>query len=237
MADTPDLHDELEQVEKTMESLRRLLSGDPLEAALAPLQARRQALLRQQSGGVSVEAERVSVQGDVIGGDKITAGSDSVGRDQIEVGGGSAVATGQGHAIAGSQNVVAGPGSSVTIIQGGGPPTDAPALDRESAVGRYLGHVIEANRCLPLQGIRSASGLVSIDLEEIYITLTATDRRAVSDEEALVDEMSRLAPSESGRTLRWEGHPRETVQQVKVKVQEALAAAARLCRLPGKEPA
>jgi formylglycine-generating enzyme required for sulfatase activity len=105
----------------------------------------------------------------------------------------------------------------------------APVLDDETALARYLCHMIEANRRLKLQGIRSAGQLVSIDLEEIYVTLTATERRTVAAEEAWIDEMADLAPGEAGRAVRLEaGRPRETVTQVKVKVQEALAAHPRL---------
>ena len=109
-------------------------------------------------------------------------------------------------------------------------PPGPPALDESTALGRYLRHVIESNRCLQLQGIRSAGNkLVSIELEEVYVTLTATERRVVADEEAWVGEMAKLAPGETARLARGlEGRPRETVQQVKVKVEQALAAHPRL---------
>jgi len=110
-------------------------------------------------------------------------------------------------------------------------PPDAcpPALDEETALACYLRHVVEANRRLRLQGIRSASGLVSIDLEQIYVTLTATERRTVAAEEAWVEEMAHLAPGEAERMSRLGAdRSRETVAQVKVKVQEALAAHPRL---------
>jgi formylglycine-generating enzyme required for sulfatase activity len=104
-----------------------------------------------------------------------------------------------------------------------------PALDEETALARYLRHVVEANRRLQLQGIRSAGRLVSIDLEEVYVTLTATEWRTVAAEEAWVDEMAHLAPGEAERMARLGAdRPRETVAQVKVKVQEALAAHPRL---------
>ncbi len=98
--------------------------------------------------------------------------------------------------------------------------SDAPAaaMDDDAAQTHYLGHVVEANRRLRLQGIRSASGLVSIDLEEIYITLTATQRRTAPAEQTWVEGMARLGMERS----------RETVVQVKVKVQEALAEHPRL---------
>ncbi len=67
--------------------------------------------------------------------------------------------------------------------------------DPADALACYLTRVIEENDRLQLQGIRSASGLVSIALEEVYITLTAT----VRDEEAWVEELAGLAPGEARR--------------------------------------
>jgi len=111
-------------------------------------------------------------------------------------------------------------------------PPEAATLDEDTALDHYLRHVAEANRRLRLQGIRSAGRLVSIDLEEVYVTLTATERRTVATEEAWVEEMAGLAPGEVKRMA----YPamerqRETVTQVKVKVQEALAAHPRLAVL------
>ena len=105
------------------------------------------------------------------------------------------------------------------------PDASPPVLDGEVALDHYLRHVVEANRRLRLQDIRSAGQLVSIGLEEVYVTLTATERRTVAAEESLVEEMAHLAPGEAQRLARLgAGCPRETVAQVKVKVQEALAA-------------
>ncbi len=98
--------------------------------------------------------------------------------------------------------------------------------NQEDALPCYLARVIDENARLQLQGIRSASGLVSIALEEVYITLTATVRQTVTDEEAWIEEMAGLAPGEAKR--RGFAHPRESVQQVKVQVQEALALHPRL---------
>jgi formylglycine-generating enzyme required for sulfatase activity len=99
------------------------------------------------------------------------------------------------------------------------------AEPEEAILRRYLRHVVETNRRLQLQGIRSAGQLVSIDLEQVYITLTATERRTVAAEESWLAEMTHLAPGEAGRPERW---PKETVAQVTVKVQEALATHPRL---------
>ena len=102
------------------------------------------------------------------------------------------------------------------------------ACDPADALACYLTHVVEANRRLQLQGIRSASGLVSIALEEIYVTLTATVRRTMRDEEAMVEEMARLAPGE--RPDRF-SKPVRSAETVKVAVQEALSLYPRLAVL------
>jgi formylglycine-generating enzyme required for sulfatase activity len=114
------------------------------------------------------------------------------------------------------------------------PPPAEPCqpLDPADALACYLAHVVEENARLPLQGIRSASGLVSIPLEEIYVTLTATVRRTVRDEETWIEELAHRAPGEAKRLPPAyggsEGERRESVQQVKVQVQEALAMHPRL---------
>jgi formylglycine-generating enzyme required for sulfatase activity/energy-coupling factor transporter ATP-binding protein EcfA2 len=102
----------------------------------------------------------------------------------------------------------------------------SPTLDADTALARYLNHVIESNRRLQLQGIRSSTGLVSIELEEIYITLTTTERRTIKDEEQWLHEMRHLAPGEALRMEKIQS--RESMQQVKVKVQEALRDHSRL---------
>lgn len=65
--------------------------------------------------------------------------------------------------------------------------------DPADALACYLTRVIEENDRLQLQGICSASSLVSIAREEVYITLTAT----VRDEETWVEELAGLAPGEA----------------------------------------
>ncbi len=104
----------------------------------------------------------------------------------------------------------------------------AAVLDDETALTHYLRHVVEANRHLQLQGIRSAGQLVSIDLEEIYVTLTATERRTVAEEQAWIEAMGGLTLDEAEDAAQLAGNTRETVTQVKVKVQEVLAAHPRL---------
>jgi formylglycine-generating enzyme required for sulfatase activity/energy-coupling factor transporter ATP-binding protein EcfA2 len=143
---------------------------------------------------------------------------------QVEVARSSSGATYHVH-IDSASGLASGDGAQVEMEPRGG----QPALDEDTALARYLHHVVESNRRLRLQGIRSAGQLVSIDLEEVYVTLTATQRRTAAAEEAWVNHMAGLAPGEADRLARLGmDHARETVAQVRVKVQEALAAHPRL---------
>ena len=132
--------------------------------------------------------------------------------------------------ITGRANII-GDGSTAMYVEQmtvyhGERPQEAVCPDPADALACYLSRVIEENSRLQLQGIRSASGLVSIDLEEVYVTLTATVRRTVTDEEAWIEEMAQRAPGEkpdrSSRPVRF------AVETVKVQVQEALAMHPRL---------
>jgi formylglycine-generating enzyme required for sulfatase activity len=107
-----------------------------------------------------------------------------------------------------------------------------PALDEAAALECYLRHVVESNCRLKLQGIRSAGGLISIELEDIYVTLTATERRSIFPPDDWVDQVAALPSSEAGpmahRETRGIDRQREMGAQTKVEVQEALVAHRRL---------
>jgi formylglycine-generating enzyme required for sulfatase activity len=103
---------------------------------------------------------------------------------------------------------------------------EQPACDPADALACYLTHVINENARLKLQGIRSASGLVSITLEEVYITLSASVRATAREEEAWLKEIAKRAPGETQRS-GWE-QIRGVGQQRKVKVQKALQMHPRL---------
>jgi formylglycine-generating enzyme required for sulfatase activity/energy-coupling factor transporter ATP-binding protein EcfA2 len=139
------------------------------------------------------------------------------GSGAVATGGG--VAAGEGGAAIGGN--VAGPvivaGNGATIVIGD-QPIAMTAVQRQSALGRYLSHVISRNRYLQLQGIRSGGRLVNIELEHIYITLKATRTRTLEAEEAWLAEERLLAPGESHKRPR---EPR--TETVTVKVDEALA--------------
>jgi len=74
--------------------------------------------------------------------------------------------------------IVTGEGARISI---GEQPIRMTAVQRESALGRYLSHVIGRNRSLQLQGIRSGGRLVNIEIEYTYIMLKATRTRTLSD--------------------------------------------------------
>ena len=150
---------------------------------------------------------------------RIDIGGDVGGRDKIESHNESITASSGGVALSGS--TVYG-GIQIGVLA-------ERTLDDAAALQHYLTHVVEANRRLQLQGIRSSSGLVNIELEEVYITLTAIEGRTAKDEQQWIDDMGHLAPGEAQRLGRvMSDRPRETVQQVKVKVQEALRDHTRL---------
>ncbi len=146
----------------------------------------------------------------------------NTGSGAIAASGGAAAGAG-GAAVGGdvAGNVVIAQGG-VTIYQGE-QPVKLTAVERESALGRYLHHVISRTRYLQLQGIRSGGKLVNIELESIYITLRATRQRTLENEDAWLAEEGRLAP---GELQRLKESPR--TETVVVKIEEALAAYPRL---------
>jgi hypothetical protein len=101
-------------------------------------------------------------------------GGVSAGDDSVAVGGSVS-----GHVI------VAREGARIVI---GEQPIAMTAVDRESALGRYLSHVISRTRYLQLQGIRSGGKLVNIELEHIYINLRATGTATSRGEEFAAEE-------------------------------------------------
>jgi formylglycine-generating enzyme required for sulfatase activity len=189
------------------------------EAALATLRQKEAGLLAElkgagaiaQGGGEAVAATGEGsiaigrVEGDITG--SIIAGGE-VNQSQLD----------QRHQQVGTQTNI----KAETVVINP-PPPDPPRLDPTIALDRYLGHVIEANRRLQLQGIRSAGELVSIELEQVYVTLRATRQREVRDEEAFLDDEARLAPGE-----RYRRAGQLTTETVTVSVPNALAGSRRL---------
>jgi len=196
---------------------RGRLSEDEYRAELAELGVDPATVFDQPGQRV---AQQVNVAGDYHAGPAPLARAEGPG---IATAGDDNIAVGRD---VGGHVIVAGDGATVVV---GAQPPAAKTLNAAAALDRYLGHVVEANRGLQLQGIRSAGRLVSIELEDVYVTLTATEQRTVAAEEEWLGEMTHRAPGEAERLARRGGeHPRETVTQVKVNVQEALLAHPRL---------
>ena len=138
-----------------------------------------------------------------------TAGGVAAGEDGVAVG-----------RDVGGHVVVAGAGATIVI---GEQPIAMTAVQRGSALGRYLSYVISHNRYLQLQGIRSGGRLVNIELEQIYVTLKATRIRTVDAEEAWLAEERGFGRAEWQKPQ----HVPRT-ETVTVKVEEALAEHRRL---------
>ncbi len=154
------------------------------------------------------------------------------GGDNLIVTGSGAAATKRGIAAGQGGAAVGGNVSGHVIIAKDGAtvyagevPIAMSAVERASAMGRYLTHVISLNRYLQLQGIRSGGKLVHIELDRIYVRLRATRRQAAEEKERWLAEELMLAPGERHR-LHQQGAP--VTETVTVKVEEALAANPRL---------
>ncbi len=177
--------------------------------------------IAQGKGAQAAGAGGVVVGGNV-GGSIITGGQSRT----INTGGGAyvegSVNTGGGDFVGGNI-VIAKEGAKVYI---GEAPVEMPAVDRESALGCYLQHLISRNRYLQLQGIRSGGKLVNIELDQIYVTLRATRQRVITAEESWLAREATLAPGEGQRLSR-----ETTTEMVTVSVNEALADSRRLAVL------
>ncbi|MBU1660681.1 MAG: hypothetical protein KKD28_04335, partial [Chloroflexi bacterium] len=90
-------------------------------------------------------------------------------------------------------------------------PIEITAVNRESILGKYLAYLIARNRYLQLQGIRSGGKLVNIELEEIYITLRATQQRSPAADQDWLAAEAAFAPGERVRLPMERGPVVETV--------------------------
>ncbi len=177
--------------------LSDVLSAEQLEVTLAPLRQTEANLVAELNGTGAI------AQGEEAGAAVAEGESIAVGRD-----------------VSGSV-VIAKEGAKVFI---GEQPVEITAVDRESALGQYLQHIISRNRYLELQAIRSRGRLVHIELDQIYITLRATRQRVIDAETAWLEKEASLAP---GEAHRWQERG-PTTETVTVSVHEALQENTRL---------
>ena len=109
--------------------------------------------------------------------------------------------------------MVAGNGATIVI---GEQPIPMTAVQRESALGRYLSHVISRNRYLQLQGIRSGGGWSTLNSNISTLPSKATRTRTLEAEEAWPAEERQHAPGE------WQKLHREPhTETMAVTVEEA----------------
>ncbi|MEN8166999.1 MAG: SUMF1/EgtB/PvdO family nonheme iron enzyme [Pseudomonadota bacterium] len=99
------------------------------------------------------------------------------------------------------------------------------AVDRKSALGRYLQYITSRNCYLQLQGIRSGGKLVNIELDRIYIRLRTTQQRLAEEEEHWLATEADQAPGEMHRLRGEQRAPSETVI---ISVEDALKEHTRL---------
>lgn len=158
---------------------------------------------------------------------------------QAAVYGDGAAAQGPGAVAAGEKGIAVGGNASniSTVDQSttvnapgatfyiGEAPVRMTAVDRNTALGQYLQHLISRNRYLQLQGIRAGGKLVNVELDRIYIRLRTTQQRWVSVEERWLREERNLAPGERSRLV---GLPEVVTETVTVTVETALAQNLRL---------
>jgi len=192
-----NLEEELTGIETAIaeqEKLRGKIPDDVLETTLVALRAQRDGLKNQIA---------------------VLTGSGAVAQDNSVAATTGGVAV--GHDV-GGHVVIAEQGATVVI---GEAPVTMTAVDRESALGRYLHHVISRNRYLLLQGIRSGGRLVHIELDRIYVSLRATRQRVIQAEEVWLAKEASLAP---GEIRRLHERPTMTTETVTVSVNEALDA-------------
>ncbi|MDS4058546.1 MAG: SUMF1/EgtB/PvdO family nonheme iron enzyme [Candidatus Contendobacter sp.] len=168
---------------------------------------------------LKASAEPANFRAEVHGAGAIAQGSGAVaaGEKGIAVGGNA----GNVSAVDQSTTVNA-PGATFYI---GEAPARMTAVDRHTALGRYLQHLIGRNRYLQLQGIRAGGKLVQIELDRIYIRLRTTQQRLVGAEERWLHEERALAPGERGRLA---SPPAVATETVTVTVEAALAQHLRL---------
>jgi formylglycine-generating enzyme required for sulfatase activity len=154
MPDQPDSQTELRKIDTALaaqEALRGILPDEQLEATLAPLRERRNVLLTQINEMNITSTGNIDVGGDMVGRDKVTTQT-STG-DIVQSGG-----------VKNVYQSLPGP----------------KALPLPEALRRYLDNLIATHQHLRLQGIRAGGQPLSVDLEKVYVSLTAVEKRSLA---------------------------------------------------------
>lgn len=153
MPDQPDSQTELQKIDTAFtaqEALRGILPDEQLEATLASLRARREVLLAQ----INID----NSQDNVVNINAQTLNTQAmIGRDKID-------------------------GENVTVVHGNfyQAPPGPKTLPLPEALRRYLDNLIDTHQHLRLQGIRAGGQPLSVDLEKVYVSLTAVEKSSLA---------------------------------------------------------
>src|SRR5690349_20559994 len=167
MADQPDPQTELQKIETALtaqEALRGILPDEQIEATLVSLRERRNILMAQINTTNISSTGNINVSGDVVSRDKVTTQT--------------------------SAGDIVQPGGVKNVYQT--PPGPKP-LPLPEALRRYLDNLIDSHQHLRLQGIRAGGQPLSVDLEKVYVSLTAVEKGGTpsTGEKAAEDEPSK----------------------------------------------
>jgi len=152
MPDQPDPQNELLKIDAALaaqEALRGILPDEQLQATLTSLRAKRQVLLAQININNSQD-NVVNINAQTLNANTV------IGRDKVD-------------------------GENVTVVHGNfyQAPTGPKTLPLPEALRRYLDNLIDTHQHLRLQGIRAGGQPLSVDLEKVYVSLTAVEKRGL----------------------------------------------------------
>ncbi len=181
------------QIEKLRQKIARYKAeqselGLDLSAQIAELERRVREL-----GGTTTNISNTQVGGITLGEQATLAAADVAGRDKNTAQAGGIVNTGAG-AVATGGSVAAGQGGTAIAgnVQGGvniigtqivqqqTSAAETQVLALPEALQRYLDNLINTHRLLRLQGIRAGNQPLSVELEKVYISLTAVEKHAAA---------------------------------------------------------
>ncbi len=155
-----------------------------LERRLRELGSTTTNIANTQVGGITLGEQATLAATDVAGRDKNVAQNDGIvntGSGAVATEGSVAAGAG-GAAIAG--NVQGGVNIIGTqIVQQQASAAETKALAQPEALQRYLDNLINTHRLLRLQGIRAGNQPLSVELEKVYISLTAVEKHAAARSE------------------------------------------------------
>lgn len=150
------------------------------QSSPTPIEALKALLDAGELPQVAYDAAVSAMQAQLTGNGAIAQGEDTVavGQQGVAIEGANSGAINTGKQFTTSENaqlIYAEEGATIVI---GDAPVKMTAVDRETALGKYLQHLISHYRYLQLQGLRSGGKLVNIELDRIYVTLRATGQHA-----------------------------------------------------------